>query len=137
VGGHEGLRVFWGFGADFIQHTNVVGSLEKNDFTNSSTNIKGGVVWERGAINYTFEAGYATTRLLGGETQDVVYVRPGFVYSIPKRFTFNSRSNWVFGLAFKVSDGPDGTEVGISGKLRLSLNFKDKKNKKDGPAAEH
>jgi hypothetical protein len=124
VPAHPGLRVFWGLRSDFITHTDIVGRHQKNDLTDSYQELNGGLVWERGAMNYTFETSYATTRVWGNGSDDVFTIRPGFVWAIPRRYTFHSRSQWIFGLGFEVSEGPDGMDWGVGGKLHLSLDFK-------------
>jgi hypothetical protein len=121
---HPEVRMFWKLGLDLLSPTDIVGEHEKNDLLDDSNSIGGGFVWDRGAMHYTFEVGYATTRLLGERNDDVFMIRPGFVWEVPHRFTRRSRGQWLFGVALTLSDGPDGFEVGIGGKLRLDLDLK-------------
>jgi hypothetical protein len=132
-----GLRVFWTLGADLLTSTSVHGHHEKNDLTDDSNSVTGGFVWERGAMNYTFETTYATTRLIGhGTDDDVLTIRPGFVWNLPRKYTFNSNGQWQLGLALTLTKGPDGTEIGLGGKVRVSLNFKSMFRRKRDPQSQ-
>jgi len=119
-----GLRVFWKAGLDLLAPTMVEGRHDRNDLTDDSANISGGFVWEFEKFHYTFEAAYETTRFIGTRHDDVFLVRPGLIWKIPRRFTPVSRGQWMFGLALKLSEGPDGFDVGLSGKLRINLDLK-------------
>ncbi len=129
--------MFWKAGLDLITRTNIHGRHETNDLTDDSNSIGAGFVWHHDTMYYTFEVGYATTRLLGRLHDDVYMVRPGFVWEIPRRYTRSSRSQWLFGLAVTLSQGPDGFDIGAGGKLRLDIDFKRMFRKGLHPSTEH
>ncbi len=120
----EGWRIFWGVGADDVTTTGRPVALEKNDLGDDSVSLSGGFVWQRTGHSYTFEMSYATTRLTGARDRDVVTIRPGIIWKLPKKYTFNARGDWFLGVSTKVSQGTDGFDYGISGKLRASFDFK-------------
>lgn len=121
---HPGLRFFWSVGADNVGTTGRPVYLQKNDLGDDSVAVSTGVVWDRGKFTYTFETSYATTRLTGDRKADLITVRPGIVWKVPKKFTFNSKGQWLLGVAFRFNHGEDGFDYGIGGKLRVSFDFK-------------
>lgn len=120
----EGWRIFWALGADNVSTTGRPVFLEKNDLGDDSVNLSGGFVWQRVGHSYTLEMSYATTRLTGTLDRDVVTIRPGIIWKLPKKYTFNAKGDWFLGVSTKVSQGSDGTDYGVSGKLRVSFDFK-------------
>lgn len=119
-----GLEVFWGTGLDLVRDTGVAGALEDNEFGDDANTLTAGFVWNRGQHTYTFETVYATTALLGDTDQHRISVRPGVIFRIPDRFTFHSRGDWRMGMALRLTDGPDGLDVGFSVKLRGDFDLK-------------
>jgi hypothetical protein len=127
------VRVFWSLITDLVSETGKPGRIEKNDLRDSSQGISGGFVVDKGNVHYTMEAGYATTSIWGKGGKDLVSIRPGILWQVPRRFTFNSESNWLIGAAVPVSYGPDGTDVGLNVKLRMNFDFNRSKKSSDNP----
>ncbi|MGA2444322.1 MAG: hypothetical protein ABSG50_02700 [Opitutaceae bacterium] len=121
---HPGVRIFWGLGSDLVKQTSIPAETTKNELRDNAQSLTVGAVWERGAFNYTLETSYTTTRLTGHTNHDVYGVRPGCVWELPKKFTFYSKGQWLFGLSLHVDRGPDGFDAGLSGKLRINFDFK-------------
>lgn len=118
------LRFFWGLSTDNVTRTGLPMTLDKNELGDDSMSANAGIVWQRAKYTYTFETSLASTRLMGDNHRDVFTVRPGIVWPLPKRYTFNSRGQWLLGVAPRVSFGPDGSDFGFSVKLRASFDFK-------------
>lgn len=123
---HPDVRIFLGFRFDAVTHTDLQGELGKNAFNSSSTGITGGLVIDRHAWHYTFEASVDTTRVLGRGKEDVFTFRPGILYEIPNRRHPERRSLWMVGVAVKSEYGPGGTSLGASFKLRYSRDIKNR-----------
>lgn len=121
---HPAWRVFAGVGWDVVTRTSTPGQLEKNAFGDDSLNLSGGVLYVRGPLTYTLEAGYATTRLTSAVERDVYSLKPGIVWVLPPKYTFGARGKWLFGVALKLSHGPDGNDVTLGAKLRVNFDFK-------------
>lgn len=118
-------RVFWGFGADLINKTDVVGELEKNQIGDDSVNVSAGVVWDRNRWHYTLEGQIATSRGIGAPEDSTVFtLRPGVVWDVPDKYTHWIGGNWVLGLALRATDGPDGLDFGAGMKIRVDFDFK-------------
>jgi hypothetical protein len=118
------IRVFWGMGLDLVEHTEYPGVLRTNQLDDHSANITAGFVIDRKNLHYSFEAQVATTRVIGGTDEDVLTLRPGIIWEVPKLRDRTRRSNWMVGVGGRVSFGPDGTDIGASGKLRYNFDLK-------------
>lgn len=122
---HPNLRIFWGLGADLVDASSIPGRLRKNELSDDAVNLSGGFVWKRGPMNYTLEATYATTRVLGKVNEDAFSILPGFVWEVPERYTKNwLGGRWLIGLGTRMTFGEDGTDFGASAKVRVNFDFK-------------
>ena len=121
---HPAIRVFFAPSSDLVTHTTLAFEPTKNQLRDNSQGLTVGAVWERGVMTYTLETGYFTTRLTGHTSQDLYQVRPGFVFVIPRKWTFHAKGQWLFGLSMTASHGPDGNHFTFSGKLRINFDFK-------------
>lgn len=135
LAGAPGWRVFGGAGWDDVTKVSNRGELEKNELGDDSVNISGGVLWERGTVTYALEATYATTRFTADVNRDVYALRPGVVWVLPAKYTFNSKGKWLLGLALRLSHGPDGNDIGLRAKLRVNFDFKRLLGRKKEPAS--
>lgn len=134
LAGAPGWRVFGGAGWDDVTEVSAGRELEKNELRDDSVNFSGGVLWERGTVTYTLEATYATTRFTTDVNRDIYALRPGVVWVLPTKYTFNSKGKWLLGLALRLSHGPDGNEIGLRAKLRVNFDFKHLLGRKQEPA---
>jgi hypothetical protein len=131
------IRVFWGFGYDDVTRTGIVGQLDKNDLGFDSIGANVGLVWTRGDLAYTFETTYGTTSLTSDVDRYVVSFRPGIVWTLPKKYTFNAKGRWLLGVALRASHGSGGTDFGLGAKLRVNFDFKRLLGlKKDAPSSQ-
>lgn len=121
---HPNLRVFWGLGLDLVGQTSIPGWLRENALADDANLFTAGGVWEGERMSYTLEATYGTTRFIGNADRDFLTVRPGVIWKVPRSYTFNSNGNWVLGLAVRATHGKDGTDLGLSVKARINLDFK-------------
>ena len=118
------FRLFWGSGFDAVRRTDIQGEIRKNQFDDSSLRASAGFVYDRNLLHYSFETRVGTTRWIGGANEDVIEFRPGVIWEIPRWNDRRTRSGWMFGLGTSVSFGPDGTDFGVSGKLRFNFDIK-------------
>jgi hypothetical protein len=121
---HPQWRLFWSLNADWVSDTDIVGRIRENHFEDDSAGVTGGFVWERESFHYTLEAGFATTRIFGGDPVDVYTFRPGVIWVVPRKFTARVGGQWMLGVGLHSSYGPDGTDIGASLKARISIDFK-------------
>ena len=135
LAGAPGWRVFGGAGWNDVTKVSDRGELEKNELGDDSINVSGGVLWERGPVTYALKATYATTRFTADVNRDVYVLRPGVVWVLPAKYTFNSKGKWLLGLALRLSHGPDGSQIGLRAKLRVNFDFKRLLGLKKTPAS--
>lgn len=121
---HRHIRVFWGTGYDIVRESDVLGDRQTNVLSASSVGLSGGFVYDHRDFSYTFESNYSTTRLTGSHDRDVVLIRPGVQWRVPRKYTFNARGQWILGIGLKVQTGTDGTDIGASGRARLNFDFR-------------
>ncbi len=116
-------QYFWGLGLDLVSKTSYRGTNRKNALEDDAQVFTFGAVWERERFNYTLETSFATTRLIGDNARDLIVIKPGFIWKVPRSHTFNSRGNWLLGLGLKAIHGHDGFDIGLSVKVKISLKF--------------
>jgi hypothetical protein len=117
-------RVFFGATYDFVAPTDIAGEFSKNQLTDDSAGVSGGLLWARGPVSYALECSYATMHVTVDSTRDIVTLRPGLVWVVPPAYTFGSRGKWLLGFALRISEGADGLDVGASAKVRVNFDFK-------------
>jgi hypothetical protein len=118
------FTTFVSFAYDAATRTQVKGERRKNTFVDDSWSVTPGFVWQRGAFLYTGELAIATSAGVSRNPQTVFVVRPGVAWELPKALTFHSPGRWVFGLGLRAGFGPDGTDLGVSGKFRGDFDFR-------------
>ncbi|MDI1319648.1 MAG: hypothetical protein PSW75_05565, partial [bacterium] len=74
-------------GLDFIKKSTIPGTPGFNQPHDHSVSITGGGVYDAGQIKWTFTSTYATTALIGQRTNHFLYVQPGLLWYVPRRFT--------------------------------------------------
>lgn len=136
----KGLTYFVNTTLDVMEKSSVAGTFRKDDAHSTSMIFGTGFVLDRYPYHYTLETGYQTTSLVGKDNKQFVYVRPGFAWDIPRRFTFDSHGRWLIGGSIKITEGPDGTRLDTGGKLRGEFSItrlfrRDKKDLNSPPAA--
>ncbi|GAB1490023.1 hypothetical protein MASR2M8_24800 [Opitutaceae bacterium] len=118
------LRVFWGLSSDIVSSTSISPIRGWNDLGADNQKIGGGFLWERGRIAYTFEAAYATTRFNDAEDRDLITLRPGIIWQIPRKYTFEVGGQWQVGLGLRTVFGPDETDIGAQARVKIDFDFK-------------
>ncbi len=118
------VRVFWGLSTDYVGHTSIPAVRGWNDLGDDAQKINGGFIWDRGRLAYTFEAAYSTTRFSGYPDRDLVTLRPGIVWQIPRRYTYGIGGQWQVGLGLRAVIGPDSTDIGAQARVKVDFDFK-------------
>lgn len=121
---YPGARVFWGLSADLLNPTRIQGEMTKNPLGDDTVTFNTGIVWERHPFIYTFETAVSTTRLLGDIDEEFITVRPGVVWRVPSKYTFDSKAEWLLGLGLRGQYGPEGADFGLSARVKVNFDFK-------------
>lgn len=117
-------RVFWSVGYDEVRSTSLPATLRKNQLGEDAGTLSGGFLHERGPLTYTLEVAWSSSRVSRRFDHDVFTIRPGFVWVVPQRYTFGRSGRWLLGAGLRMSEGPDGFDLGVSTKLRVNFNFR-------------
>jgi hypothetical protein len=118
------VTTFTGLGLDLIDGSDIPGRFGTNQPHEDSINGTVGGIYDAGQLKYTLTATYATTALFGDETDHFFYLTPGVQWYVPKRFTFNSKTQWIASFGIRTSWGPDGTDVSFRTRLRAEITFR-------------
>jgi hypothetical protein len=117
------LSTFAGYGVDLVSHSFVHGTYGTNEPHDNSMSINGGAIYDMGQLKWTFQATYTTTALIGGHPIHIVSLQPSFIWFVPKRFTLNSKTQWIIGLGVHSTWGPDGFQFSTGSRLRADITF--------------
>ncbi|MCE2863029.1 MAG: hypothetical protein RIR76_1352 [Verrucomicrobiota bacterium] len=118
-----GWRVFWSASHDFTAATSIPGERPINEFPGDKSTVSGGLVRVKGPLAWTWEAA-CRREYAGAGDGVVVMLRPGVVWHLPSRLTFGSSGRWLVGAALQLSHGPEGTDAGVSVKMRGNFDFR-------------
>ncbi len=121
---YPGARVFWGFSADLINRTDIPGEMVRNQLDDDTLTFTTGIVWQRFPFTYTFETAIATTRAFGEIDEEMITIRPGVLWRVPQKYTFDSKAEWFLGLGLRGEYGPEGADFGVSARVRVNFDFK-------------
>lgn len=118
------LTTFSGAGLDLVSASDYAGTPVSNQPLDDSINFTAGAIYDLGQVKWTLSTTYATTAGLGDTTGHFFYVRPSLLWYVPKKYTFNSKTQWMLGLGLRASWGPDGTELSFSNRVRAEITFR-------------
>lgn len=121
---HPKLTTFAGAGLDLVSDSGIAGTPVRNQPLDDSVNVTAGAIYDLGQVKWTLTATFATTAGLGRVTEHFYYLRPSLLWYVPKRYTFNSKTQWIIGLGIRASHGPDGNEVSIFNRVRAEITFR-------------
>ncbi len=118
------LTTFAGISLDFISRSSTPGLFQPNQPRDDSISVTAGGLYEMGQITWTLAGTYTTTALLGGAPANFFYLQPSLLWYVPKKLTFNSKTQWILGFGTPVTWGPDGTEFKVTTRLRAEITFR-------------
>ena len=121
---HPRLTTFAGASLDIVSSAHVAGDFGVNQPHHHSVSLNTGAVYDLGQLKWTLQGTYQTTALIGGAHPDHYFtLRPSVLWYIPKRYTFNGKTQWVFGLGASSVWGPDGHQFSTNSRLQGDLTF--------------
>ncbi|HEX2900233.1 MAG TPA: hypothetical protein VHS96_11000, partial [Bacteroidia bacterium] len=89
------LTTFFGAGLDLVSVSDVAGTPVRNQPLDDSLNFTAGVIYDLGQVKWTLTATYATTAGLADATEHFYYLRPNVLWYVPRKYTFNSKTQWI------------------------------------------
>ena len=118
------LTTFAGTSLDLITHSSVAGVIQPNQPHDDSVSITAGGVYEIGQIKWTLSGTYTTTAWVSGTSAHFFYLQPSLLWYVPKKLTFNSKTQWIVGIGTPMTWGPDGYEFKVTSRLRAEITFR-------------
>jgi len=118
------VTTFVSYGVHFVTHTDVITSIDKGMLNANSWFITPGVVWRRGAFDYSVETVFSSTLGLSSSETYQVTVRPSVKWTLPPELTFHARSRWVVGVSVHGGYGSEGEDFGANLQLQTNFNFR-------------
>jgi hypothetical protein len=118
------ITTFSGLGLDLIDGSDIPGRFGTNQPHEDSVNATVGAIYDLGQLKYTVSATYATTAGIGDVTDHFFYLQPGVQWYVPRKFTFNSKTQWIASFGIRTSWGPDGTDVSFRTRVRAEITFR-------------
>lgn len=118
------LTTFVGAGLDLVTTSSIAGTPVKNQPLDDSMNFTAGAIYDLGQIKWTLTATYATTAGLGRATEHFYNLLPSLLWFVPRKYTFNSKTQWILGMGIRASHGPDGTQVSFYNRVRAEITFR-------------
>ncbi len=118
------ITTFAGAGLDLISDSAVAGTPDSNQPLDDSMNFTAGAIYDLGHVKWTLTTTYATTAVLGDTTEHFFHVRPSLLWYVPRKYTFNYKTQWIVGLGVRATWGPDGTELSFRTRLRAEITFR-------------
>lgn len=121
---NDRLTTFAGAGFDLVSQSDIVGTPVRNQPLDDSVNFTVGAVYDMGQFKWTLTATYATTSVIGNSSEDFFYLRPNLLWYVPRKYTFNSKTQLMLGFGLRASWGPDGTELSTHSRVRAEITFR-------------
>lgn len=118
------LTTFAGTSVDFVTVSDVPGTPRSNAPRDDSVSFTVGTIYNLGQIKWTLSGTYTNTELMGSAPEHFYYLRPSVLWYVPRKFTFNSKTQWIVGFGTPLTWGPDGHEFKVTTRLRTEITFR-------------
>ena len=109
---------------DLVTDSHVNGQIGTNTPADDSFTFTAGATYDLGQIKWTFQTAYTTSAPWAKESVNIYNVRPSVLWYVPRRYTFNSRTQWIVGFGVRGTWGPDGFEISQSSRVRAEITFR-------------
>jgi hypothetical protein len=113
--GYAGLR------ADFLSHTALPANFGRNQLHSNSTTFGAGLTRDWTRFRVALTGTWSTTALLTNENKNVFALRPDLLIPLTRKPGPNSRTHLLLIVGGRAVHGPDGTELGVTGSVRIEF----------------
>ena len=117
------LTTFAGTNFEIITRSAVAGSFQRNQPQDNNYSVTAGGVYDLGQLKWTLSGIGATTALVSRSPKYFFTLQPSLLWYVPKKLTFNSKTQWIIGVGAPVTWGPDGTEFKVNSRVRAEITF--------------
>jgi len=128
------LTLFGGLSADVLVDSSVetIRGDPGNTPTEDTWSLIAGGIYDMGQIKWTLQTTYTTTTFIDSNDQHYFTINPSMLWFVPKRFTLNSKTQWIIGVGARSTWGPGGHEFSFSNRVRAELTFRQVMNRLRG-----
>ncbi len=119
---------------DVVTPSSVPGGFGRNQPRDDSVRFVTGIVYDLGQLKWTLETSYANT-WVSGDDDHFFTVRPSVLWFVPKKYTFNTKTQWIVGLGVRSTWGLDGHELSTSSRVRAEVTFRQMMDRMRGTGA--
>jgi hypothetical protein len=121
---HPKWTVFTGLSADFVSDSAYAPlNLGVNATKDHSVSLNSGAIYDLGAVKWTLQTTYTTTALAGVD-EHFFTIRPSVLWWVPRKYTLNSKTQWIVGFGVRSTWGPDGYEFSTGTRVRAEITFR-------------
>lgn len=120
------LTLFTGLSADVLVDSSVetIRGDPGNTPTEDTWSVTTGGIYDMGQLKWTLQAIYTTTTFIDSNQQHYFTVRPSVLWFVPKRYLFNTKTQWIVGFGARSTWGPAGYEFSTSNRVRAEITFR-------------
>lgn len=118
------VTVFGGMSVDFAFDSSVNGAVGKNTPWDDSVSIDAGAVYDLGRLKWTLQTKFTSGFIGEHSSFNSFTVRPSVLWYVPRKYTLNSKTQWVLGFGIRSTWGPDGHELSQSTRARAEITFR-------------
>jgi hypothetical protein len=117
------VTTFAGLEYDIVTPSSVRGDFGRNQPRDDSVSVTAGAVYDLGQLKWTLQATYAST-WVSGRDENFLTIRPSVLWFVPRRLTFNMKTQWILGFGARSTWGPEGDEFSTSSRVRAEITFR-------------
>jgi hypothetical protein len=118
------VTVFGGMSVDFAFDSSVNGAVGKNTPRDDSVSLDAGAVYDLGRLKWTLQTTFTSGFIGKHSSFNSFTVRPSVLWYVPRKYTLNSKTQWVLGFGLRSTWGPDGHELSQSSRARAEITFR-------------
>lgn len=118
------ITLFGGMSVDFVFDSPVYGNVGKNTPRDDSVSIDAGAVYDLGRLKWTLQTTFTSGFIGDHSSFNSFTVRPSVLWYVPRKYTLNSKTQWVIGFGLRSTWGPDGHELSQSSRARAEITFR-------------
>lgn len=115
---------------DFLSHSALPANFGRNQLHGNSITFSSGITRDYKRFRVALTGTWATTSLLSDENKNVFSLRPDILIPLTKTIGPSGRTHLLLIVGGRAVNGPDGTELGVSGSLRVEFAVQSSKAKK-------
>lgn len=109
------------FGADFVSHSPLPANFGRNQLHNNSNTISAGVTRDYKRFRVALTGNWSTSALLSDENHNLFSLRPDVIIPLTRKPESMARTHLLLIVGGRAVHGPDGTELGINGTVRIEF----------------